>query len=114
MKQSMKDFIDGLVYRNQNWTGDIIDLSDRNKDALCHEWLSAYPTWQADYLPFAAINQIEGYVHILYSFGDDPASIALKNAIYLELELAMREPVQEYFSQTYVKAEAFAGYERGE
>lgn len=114
MKKSIIDFIDDLAYRNQNWTGDIIDLSDRNKDGLCHAWLTAYPTWQDDYLPLAAINQVEGYVNLLYSYGDDPASTALKNSIYLELEPAIREPVQEYFSQTYGDVEAFAGYERGQ
>jgi hypothetical protein len=116
MKQQVKDYIDSLIYGGDNFQGDIIDLSDEQKDTLVLEWLLAYPSWQDDYIPaFLCNSKRVGYLRLLYKC-NDPASQMLKDEMYLSLESTMRDLIEEYYQQehTNLKPEPFAGYERGQ
>jgi hypothetical protein len=113
MKKQVKDYVDDLVHRC-DWEGDVIDLSDDQKDALVLEWLLAYPSWQDDYIsPAICVSKRVGYLRLLYR-SNDPASLMLKDEMYLSLETTLRESVLEYYGETYTKPEAFAGYEAGQ
>ncbi len=116
MKQEIKFLIEEFYNKYQDWDGDIIDLTDADKDLLCYEWLRAYTSWMDDYLPVAitgTVSQIE-FLDLLYSKGTDEASQLLKGAIYLALETSLREIVADQFCEEHMVAEPFAGYGRGE
>ena len=67
MKQQVKDYIDSLIYGGDNFQGDIIDLSDEQKDTLVLEWLLAYPSWQDDYIaPCLCNSKRVGYLRLLH------------------------------------------------
>jgi hypothetical protein len=116
MKNEIVFLIDDFVNKYQDWDGDIIDLTDEDKDVLCYEWLTAYPSWLDDTIPaciHGTQSQIE-FLDMLYSKGADAVSLRLKDAIYLYLESGLRERVQDHFCEAHMKAEPFAGYGRGE
>lgn len=116
MKQVIKNLIDEIYNYEENWEGDIIDLSEEDKDILCYMWLRAYPSWLDDTIPaciHGTESQIE-FLDMLYSKGADAVSLRLKDAIYLYLESGLRERVQDHFCEAHMEAEPFAGYGRGE
>lgn len=116
MKDVIVFLIDDFVNKYQGWEGDIIDLSEEDKDVLCYEWLKAYPSWLDDCMPACIIgteSQLE-YLDILYTDGSDGASELLKCLIYLDAEEALRDKVLEHFCEAHMEAEPFAGYRRGE
>jgi len=116
MKNEIVFLIDDFVNKYQDWDGDIIDLTEDDKDLLCYEWLKAYPSWLDDCLPACIVGrhtQLE-YLKILYTNGTDDASQLLKCFIYLDAEEALREKVQDHFCEAHMKAEPFAGYEAGQ
>ena len=116
MKDEIKFLIEDFHNKYQDWDGDIIDLSEDDKDLFCYEWLKAYPSWLDDCLPACIIGQetqLE-YLDMLYTQGTDDVSQLQKCFIYLEAEEALREKVLEHFCEEHMKAEPFAGYGRGE
>lgn len=116
MKQEIKDLIDDFYRYTPNWDGDIIDLTDVQKDVLCYEWLRVYTSWLDDHIPCCIIgtdSQIE-FLDMLYMHGTDKVSMRLKDAIYLSLECTLRERVQDHFCEEHMEAEPFAGYGRGQ
>jgi hypothetical protein len=116
MKDVIKFLIEDFHNKYQDWDGDIIDLTEDDKDLLCYEWLKAYPSWLDDCLPACIIGQETQlyYLDMLYTKGTDDVSQLQKCFIYLEAEEALREKVQEHFCEAHMKAEPFAGYERGQ
>lgn len=116
MKNEIKELIEDFYRYSPRWEGDIIDLSDVQKDTLCYEWLRAYTSWLDDHIPCCIIgtdSQIE-FLDMLYIHGKDVVSLRLKDAIYLSLECTLRERVQDHFDEEYAEAEPFAGYEAGQ
>jgi hypothetical protein len=108
-----------LVYNIQNsyrdWDGDLIDLEDSDKDAVCYTFLLNMESWWDDMLPPVVTNQKEFLDSLYQSIEPDQTSIALRNAIYLDLESTLRDWVQGAYDElNNVKLEPFAGYGRGE
>tara|TARA_R100000951_G_scaffold53921_1_gene45403 strand:- start:429 stop:755 length:327 start_codon:yes stop_codon:yes gene_type:complete len=107
MKDEIVFLIDDFVNKYQSWDGDIIDLTDADKDVLCYEWLRAYPSWMDDYLPCCitgTVSQLE-FLDMLYAKGTDAVSIRLKDAIYLELETSLRDRVQDHFCEEHMESD---------
>jgi hypothetical protein len=108
-----------LVYNIQNsyrdWDGDLIDLEDYDKDAVCYTFLLNMESWWDDMLPPVVINQKEFLDSLYQNIEPDQTSVTLRNAIYLNLESTLREWVQEAYDElNNVQPEPFAGYGRGQ
>lgn len=98
------------------WEGDIIDLSDADKDAFCYHFLQHMETWWDDVVPVSSMNQ-EPIIHAIYAQREKDSRLAtlIKGDIYLTLESTLRDIVQELFDvMENIQAEPFAGYGRGE
>lgn len=114
IKQNLKLQISNMQPRYKNWDGDLIDLNDYDKDTICYTFLRQKESWWDDMLPPVVINQAQ-FLDALYHDTPDTISTMLKNAIYLSLELALRDLVQDIYDElNEVQPEPFAGYERGQ
>tara|TARA_R110000803_G_scaffold174924_1_gene237488 strand:+ start:827 stop:1189 length:363 start_codon:yes stop_codon:yes gene_type:complete len=115
VKQNLELLVANIQKSYRNWDGDLIDLTDYDKDSACYKFLLQMDSWLDDVLP-PCISNRKYFLDVLYmDIESDACSNLLKNAIYLHLEPTLRDLVQEaYYSVNNVQQEAFAGYERGE
>ena len=114
IKQNLELQINNIQLRYKNWDGDLIDLNDYDKDTICYTFLRQMESWWDDMLPPVVINQAQ-FLDALYHGQPDTVSTMLRGAIYLSLELCLRDLVQEIYDElNEVEPEPFAGYERGQ
>jgi hypothetical protein len=114
-RQQMQAQVYWMQSSYEAWGGDLIDLADDYKDAVCYTFLLNMEGWWDDMLPPVVINQKEFLDSLYQSIEPDATSVALKNAIYLNLESTLREWVQEAYDElNSVNPEPFPGYGRGE
>jgi len=115
VKQNLELLVANIQPFYTNWDGDLIDLTDYDKDSACYKFLLQMPSWLDDVLP-PCISHQKDFLDCLYNdIESDMCSQVLKSAIYLHLEQTLRVLVQEVFDEiNNVQPEPFAGYERGE
>ena len=102
--------------RFPRWEGDIIDLSDADKDAFCYHFLQHMESWWDDVLP-TSMSQEPKVIHAIYAQREKDSRLAnlIKGDIYLVLESTLRDLIQEIYDEiNHVQPEPFAGYERGQ
>ena len=114
VQQNLELMVSNIQSSYKNWDGDLVDLTDYDKDSACYTFLGQMDSWLDDLLPPCIINQKEFMDKLYHELESDECSILLKNAIYLHLETTLRDLVQEaYYSVNNIQQEAFAGYARG-
>jgi len=115
VKQNLELLINNIQSSYKNWDGDLIDLTDYDKDSACYSFLLQMDSWLDDVLPPCIIDQKSFLDKLYHDLESDACSILLKNAIYLHLEPTLSDLVQEaYDCVNNIQPEPFAGYERGE
>lgn len=77
--KSLVSFVGELYEYNQTWEGDLIDLSDENKDDLVFLWIITHKTWLADIFPHTVDNIFEPCLSLLYKVDCSPPEDALAN-----------------------------------
>lgn len=119
-KEDAERIMSHIQKKMPRWEGDIIDLSDADKDAFCYHFLQHMESWWDDVLPTGSMSQ-EPIIHAIYAQREKDSRLAnlIKGDIYLVLESTLRDLIQELYDDiNYVdllsSAEYFAGYERGQ
>ncbi len=115
-KEDAERIMSHIQKKMPKWEGDIIDLSDDDKDAFCYHFLQHMESWWDDVLPTSSMSQ-EPIIHAIYAQREKDSRLAnlIKGDIYLVLEPTLRDLVQEIYDEiNHVQPEPFAGYERGQ
>lgn len=101
------------------WEGNVQDLSDKHKDALCHEWLRLFPSWHDDIYGEVFEEEIpqgmgndDNFIDVMYSSDEFNKE---KDMVYFYMERKLCEIVEEVYNDVYnIRPEPFPGYEAGQ
>ena len=121
MKDSESEFKDWLsnimpfyCKEYREFEGNVMELSDFDKDFVCMKFLSCFPSWMDDVVPPCTINK-SNYLHGIYDDSDCHFLEEIRGDIYLELESKLDELMREVWAEySNDKPEPFAGYEVGQ
>ena len=69
MKADLKDFVGWITSIDDRWDGDLIELSDSQKDAACYTWLRMHPTWLDDIFPHTCSDNFDAVLDLTYRIG---------------------------------------------
>ena len=99
----------------REFDGNVMELSDFDKDFVCKSFLDCFPSWIDDLVPPCAVDQQE-YLNKVYEEGSNcTLKDLIRGYIYLELESKLDELMREVWAEyRNAKPEPFPGYEVGQ
>jgi len=117
--QSFEETIDAalphMMLGYKRWQGDLIDLTDEDKDTMCYFFLKNMPTWWDDYLPPNLLDQHNFLDELYTNSRSEQISCTLRESIYLTLETFLREKVQDSYARVLeIPTEEPQGWRRGQ